>query len=74
MADPVPAHRQDRTLHESTWDPEHPHRSASAEYRRVHHHLVVELDESCWICGMRNSTLKDPTKNLTGARDMETRH
>ena len=46
-----------RTLTESIWYPEHDPRKASAEYKKVHHHLVYELDEACWICGIRQSTL-----------------
>ena len=44
-----------RRLEESIAYPEHDPRKASAEYRHVHHHLVVELDTPCWICGIRNS-------------------
>lgn len=45
-----------RTLKEQVWYPDHDARKASAEYTHVHHHLVVELDEACWICGIRRST------------------
>jgi hypothetical protein len=44
-----------RTLVEDIFYPAHEPRQASGEYRRVHHHLVVELDEECWICGVRHS-------------------
>lgn len=44
-----------RTLTEDVFYPAHDPRKASAEYTRVHHHLVVELDEPCWICGIRHS-------------------
>ncbi len=67
-------HVVSRDLHETLWYPPHPPRRASAEYRRVHHHLVVELDERCWICGVRRSTLADPQQNPYGARQMETHH
>ena len=45
-----------RTLEETVFYPPHPPRKASAEYKRVHHRLVVEMDEPCWICGVRHST------------------
>ena len=45
-----------RTLLEDVMYPPHEPRTASAEYARVHHHLVYELDEPCWICGIRHST------------------
>lgn len=51
----VPAHFAVRTLTESVWFPEHEARTRSAEYERVHHHLVYKLDEPCWICGVRRS-------------------
>lgn len=72
--DEVQAHIVKRTLHEVVAYPAHPPREESAEYRRVHHHLIVVLDEPCWICGVRNSTLNDPTKNPFGAKAMETHH
>lgn len=45
-----------RTLTEAVFYPPHDPRTASAEYRQVHHRLVVELDTPCWICGVRHST------------------
>lgn len=53
----VPAHAQTRTLIETVWYPPHDVRTTSPEYRKVHHHLVYELDEPCWICGVRQSQL-----------------
>lgn len=50
------AHIVTRKLTESVFYPEHDPREASAEYTKVHHHLVYELDEPCWICGIKNST------------------
>lgn len=44
-----------RTLVEDIFYPPHDPRKASSEYRHVHHKLVVELDEPCWICGIRHS-------------------
>lgn len=63
----VAAHEQTRTLSETVWYPSHDHRTASAEYKRVHHHLVYELDEPCWICGVRQS-------QLPAGEHMETHH
>lgn len=54
---PVPAHAVTRRLVETVWYPKHDPREQSKEYYRVHHHLVYELDEACWICGVRQSTL-----------------
>jgi hypothetical protein len=71
---PVPAHEVTRRLTESVMYPEHQARKASAEYRRVHEHLIGELDEPCWICGVRKSTLADPVSNPHGATQMETHH
>ncbi|MDB5911097.1 MAG: hypothetical protein JWP34_5214, partial [Massilia sp.] len=53
-------HEVTRTLAESVMYPEHQARKASAEYKRVHNHLINELDEPCWVCGVRKSTLSDP--------------
>lgn len=53
----VEGHSQTRQLVESIWYPSHEARKASAEYKRVHHHLVYEIDEPCWICGVRQSQL-----------------
>lgn len=63
----VDSHPQSRTLKETVYYPSHDPRRASAEYERVHHHLVYELDEPCWICGLRQSEL--PT-----GQHMETHH
>ena len=57
VAAPVAGHLVTRTLTESVWYPEHDPRKASSEYKKVHNHLVYELDEACWICGVRQSTL-----------------
>jgi hypothetical protein len=68
------AHEVERTLSEQVFYPAHDARTESPEYAKAHHHLVVELDLPCLICGVRNSTLKDPEQNRHGARDMETHH
>lgn len=63
-----------RTLREAVFYPDHDPRKASAEYARVHKHLVYTLDEACWVCGVRHSTLEDPARNPFGANAMETHH
>ena len=45
-----------RTLVEDIFYPPHEPRKASSRYRRTHKHLVYEMDEACWICGIRHST------------------
>lgn len=70
----VAAHVVTRRLTEAIAYPDHDPRSEFAEYVHVHHHLVVELDEPCWICGVRNSTLADPARNPFGATQLETHH
>lgn len=44
-----------RTLAETAYYPPHEPRTESATYRATHHKLVVEMDEGCWICGIRHS-------------------
>jgi hypothetical protein len=68
------AHEVERTLKEAIFYPAHDHRTESPGYAKAHHHLAIELDLPCLVCGVRNSTLKDPTVNKVGARDMETHH
>jgi hypothetical protein len=57
MANPGKGHLVKRTLTETVWYPDHSPRKASSEYKRVHNHLVYELDEPCYICGIRQSQL-----------------
>jgi hypothetical protein len=68
------AHEVERTLKEAVFYPPHAARKESSAYAKAHHHLVVELDLPCLICGVKNSTLKDPTQNKVGARAIETHH
>ena len=67
-------HEVERTLKEAVYYPAHDARTESPAYAKAHHHLAVELDLPCLVCGVKNSTLKDTTKNKVGARDMETHH
>lgn len=70
----IAPHARNRQLTETIWYPGHDPRTFSAEYRHVHHHLVHELDEPCWICGVSNSTLGNPKYNPHGATAIETHH
>lgn len=54
--------------------PPHPPREETPEYVKAHHHLTKVLDEPCAMCGVRNSTLKDPKQNPFGATAIETHH
>jgi hypothetical protein len=54
--------------------PPHPPREETPEYVRAHHHLTRVLDSPCAMCGVRNSTLKDPKENPFGATALETHH
>lgn len=74
MTDLSQPHAVDRILKERVWYPAHEPRTESTEYRAIHHKLVVELDLPCLVCGVRNSTLNDPSKNEAGAKQLETHH
>ena len=54
--------------------PPHAPREDTPEYRQSHHHLTIVLDMPCQICGVRNSTLKDPVQNPFGATALESHH
>lgn len=64
----------DRKLHEHINYPKHPTRKATKLYEKSHKRLVHTLDLPCFICGVRQSTLKDPIKNKWGAISMQTHH
>ncbi|MHB8742585.1 MAG: hypothetical protein ACYC9L_05605 [Sulfuricaulis sp.] len=59
-----------RTLVEDVFFPPHEPRKASAVYRKTHHKLVVEMDEPCWICGIRHSDVVRLTDTRTGLTDI----
>jgi len=63
-----------RRLDETAFYPAHDKRQESAEYKAAHHHLVVELDLPCRVCGVKNSTLKVNREHPYGASAMETHH
>lgn len=61
-------------IHENVMYPPHAPRTESPEYAAMHHQLVVVDDRPCAICGIRNSELDDPAKNVLGVKEMETHH
>ncbi len=67
-------HVNARVLREQAFYPAHDKRQETPEYVKVHHHMAIELDLPCLVCGVRNSTLHDATKNRYGAKAMETHH
>lgn len=63
-----------RTLIEDIFYPPHDPRTASTEYRKTHHKLVIEMDEPCWICGIKNSDVKKLPKEEQHKWQIETHH
>jgi hypothetical protein len=66
-------HLNRRLLDEMAFYPAHDKRTETPEYKQAHHHLTVELDLPCLICGVKNSALKGP-ENHYHAKQMETHH
>lgn len=54
--------------------PPHAARTETPEYKKSHDYLVNQQDKPCLVCGVSKSTLKDPAKNVFGAKAMETHH
>ena len=67
-------HLNERMLDEMAFYPAHDKRLETPEYKKAHEHLTRTLDLPCLICGVKNSTLKDPKENTYGAKQMETHH
>lgn len=67
-------HAVRRLLQETVLYPPHPPRVESSAYVAIRHQMVVIEDAPCAICGVRQSTLGDPTQNLVGALALETHH
>jgi hypothetical protein len=63
-----------RTLTEEVFYAPHPPRKASSEYRRTHHRLIVDLDQPCWICGIRHSDWLNLPKEIQPHWQLETHH
>jgi len=67
-------HLNERMLDEMAFYPAHDKRLETPEYKKTHEYLTRKLDLPCLICGVKNSTLKDPRENTYGAKQMETHH
>lgn len=67
-------HSHKNTLVEVSFYPDHEPRKATAAYKKVHKKLIIEEDQPCIICGVRNSILGNSDKNLYKAIAMETHH
>jgi hypothetical protein len=67
-------HEMRRQLQEIDFYPAHDKRLETPEYKAAHKKLAIDQDLPCMVCGVRNSTLKDPAKNPFGAKQMETHH
>lgn len=74
MSDVQRVHEMSDVLHQDVFYPPHSPRTESEAYAKIHHHLTVELDTPCYICGVKHSELGDATKNPHGAKAMETHH
>ncbi|HTR83920.1 MAG TPA: hypothetical protein VMI56_05550 [Reyranella sp.] len=70
----VAIHGKIGNLKEGQFYPEHDKRTESPAYKKVHDHLVKDLDLPCLVCGVKFSTLKDAKENLHGAKQLETHH
>jgi hypothetical protein len=70
----VQQHIQRHTVDEMQFYPAHDQRRETPEYKTVHEKMTKQMDLPCLICGVRNSTLGDPSKNPYGAKQMETHH
>jgi hypothetical protein len=67
-------HEVKKAMFEDYNVPGHEPRTASSLYSRTHDSLIVKKDTPCYICGVSNSTLSDSSKNLVGAKALETHH
>lgn len=66
-----------RQLLEDVFYPPHEKRKASSLYRKTHKHLIIELDEPCWICGIRHSDwlkIKERDPEIAPKLQLETHH
>jgi hypothetical protein len=67
-------HGSRKKLDQLEFYPAHDARKETPEYNKAHKHMTEQLDLPCNVCGVRNSTLKDATKNRYGSKAMETHH
>ena len=63
-----------RTLIEDVFYPVHEPRKASSLYRKTHKKLIQEMDEPCWICGIRHSDVVKMSLEDQRKFQMETHH
>ena len=63
-----------RTLVEDIFYPPHEPRKASSIYKRTHKKLIVEMDEPCWICGIRHSDVVQLPEEEQKHWQLETHH
>lgn len=68
------AHKVSNLLKQEVFYPPHSPRTESPAYAKVHKRLTKQLDLPCIVCGVRNSTLSDPTANWAQAKAIETHH
>lgn len=54
--------------------PPHPDRTYTETYKVTHHFLINVSDLPCEICGVKKSTLNNPSANKCGAKQMQTHH
>lgn len=70
----VAPHLVKNLLSQAVFYPAHDKRKESKGYRAARKELVDRQDRPCLVCGVRKSTLGDPTENRFGARQLETHH
>lgn len=54
--------------------PPHDKRVETPAYKKAHDYLINKQDRPCGVCGVRKSTLGDPTQNLLGSTQLESHH
>lgn len=67
-------HQVNKTLKETYNVPGHAPRSRSDVFTATRKQLVDISDTPCYICGVRQSTMKDANQNLYGSTQMEQHH
>jgi hypothetical protein len=63
-----------RTLVEDVMYPPHEPRKASTEYLHTHQHLVITMNEPCWICGITHTDVLEIPKAQQKWWQLETHH
>lgn len=67
-------HATQETVSVLEMTPPHPPRTETPEYRKAHNFLINQKNAPCRSCRVTKRTLKNPAKNLYGAKQMETHH